>query len=119
MASCAETIADAPRRPTFQKINVPTPGGSPGFRVYFGSIPDYAAQVVGVQLNGVREKSPAAKAGLKAGDIIIKFGDTTVKSVQDYTLALQNYKPGDEVDIIVKRGAETLTLHARLAARPE
>ncbi len=116
---CAETIAAMPVRPTFQKINVPTPGSSPGFRVYFGSIPDYAAQVVGVQLNGVREKSPAAKAGLKTGDIIVKFGDTTVKSVQDYTLALQNYKPGDEVDIVVQRGGQTLTLRAKLAARPE
>src|SRR5206468_10106857 len=35
VAACAETIADMPVRPTFQKINVPTPGGSPGFRVYF------------------------------------------------------------------------------------
>jgi aminopeptidase YwaD len=119
VAACTETIANAPTRPTFQKINVPTPGGSPGFRVYFGSIPDYAAQVEGVQLNGVREKSPAAKAGLKAGDIIVKFGKTTVKGIQDYTLALQDYTPGDEVDIIVKRGVETLTLHAKLAARPE
>ncbi len=119
VADCAEKIADMPVRPAFQKINVPSPGGSPGFRVYFGSIPDYAAQVEGVQLNGVREKSPAAKAGLKAGDIIVKFGDTTVKSVQDYTLALQNYKPGDEVDIVVQRGGQTLTLHAKLAARPE
>jgi hypothetical protein len=119
VAACAEAIANNPERPTYQKINVPSPGGSPGFRVYFGSIPDYAAQVVGVQLNGVREKSPAAKAGLKAGDIIVKFGDTTIKSVQDYALALGNYKPGDEVAIVVKRGAETLTLHAKLAARPE
>jgi aminopeptidase YwaD len=119
VAYCMETIANSPERPTFQKIDVPTPGGSPGFRVYFGSIPDYAAQVVGVQLNGVREKSPAAKAGLKAGDIIVKFGDTTVKGIQDYTLALQNYKPGDEVDVVVQRGGQTLTLHARLIARPE
>jgi aminopeptidase YwaD len=119
VAQCVESIADSPARPTFQKINVPLPGGSPGFRVYFGSIPDYAAQVEGVQLNGVREKSPAAKAGLRAGDIVIKFGDTTVKSIQDYTLALQNYKPGDEVDVVVRRGAEKITLHAKLTARPE
>ncbi len=119
VVSCVESIAGSPERPTFQKINVPSPGGSPGFRVYFGSIPDYAAQVVGVQLNGVREKSPAANAGLKTGDIIIKFGDTTIKSVQDYALALQNYKPGDVVDVVVRRGNETLTLHAKLAARRE
>ena len=119
VADCVERIADSPDRPAFEKINVPSPGGSPAFNVYFGSVPDYAAQVEGVQLNGVRDGSPAAKAGLKAGDIIIKFGDTTVKSVQDYTIALGNYKPGDEVNVVVKRGNETLTLHAKLAARRE
>ena len=84
VAMCAEKIANSPAKPTFQQIKVPSPGGNPGFRVYFGTIPDYAAQVEGVQLNGVREGSPADKGGLKAGDIIVKFGDKTVKSVYDY-----------------------------------
>jgi aminopeptidase YwaD len=119
VAECAERIADSPTRPTYQKVAVTGGGGSPGFRVYFGSIPDYAAMVEGVQLNGVREGSPADKAGLKAGDIIIKFGDLTVKSVQDYTVALSGHKPGDVVKIVVQRGTETLTLTATLAARPE
>jgi aminopeptidase YwaD len=119
VAECAERIADAPDRPTYQKVKVTGGGGSPGFRVYFGSIPDYAAMVEGVQLNGVREGSPADKAGLKAGDIIVKFGDLTVKSVQDYTVALSGHKPGDKVQIVVQRGKETLTLTATLAARPE
>ncbi len=119
VAECAERIADAPDRPTYQKVKVTGGGGSPGFRVYFGSIPDYAAMVEGVQLNGVREGSPADKAGLKAGDIIVKFGDLTVKSVQDYTVALSGHKPGDKVQIVVQRGKETLTLTAILAARPE
>ncbi|HLJ57344.1 MAG TPA: M28 family peptidase, partial [Chthonomonadaceae bacterium] len=119
VADCAERIANAAARPTFQRINVPAPGGSPGFRVYFGSVPDYAAQVQGVQLNGVRDNSPAAKAGLRAGDIIVKFGATTVKGIQDYTLALQDCKPGDQVEVVVLRGGQRLTLHATLAARPE
>ncbi len=119
VAACAERIADTPERPTYQKVSITGSGGSPGFRVYFGSIPDYAAMVVGVQLTGVREGSPADKAGLKAGDIIIRFGDLTVKSVQDYTVALSGHKPGDVVKIVVQRGSETLTLTAKLAARKE
>lgn len=119
VAECAERIADSPERPTYQKVSITGGGGSPGFRVYFGSIPDYAAMVEGVQLNGVREGSPADKAGLKAGDIIVKFGDLTVKSVQDYTVALSGHKPGDVVKIVVLRGNETVTLTATLAARPE
>ncbi|MCW3097640.1 MAG: putative aminopeptidase [Chthonomonadaceae bacterium] len=119
VAECAERIADSPDRPTYQKVAITGGGGSPGFRVYFGSIPDYAAMVEGVQLTGVREGSPADKAGLKAGDIIVKFGDLTVKSVQDYTVALSGHKPGDIVKIVVQRGSETVTLTATLAARPE
>ena len=119
VAMCAERIADSPTKPTFQAIKVPSPGGNPGFRVYFGSIPDYAAQVEGVQLNGVREGSPADKGGLKAGDIIVKFGEKVVKSVYDYTYALQDYKPGDVVKVVIKRGSETLTLTVTLAARRE
>ena len=74
--------------------------------------------VEGVQLNGVREGSPAEKAGLKAGDIIIKFGDRVIKNVYDYTYALQDHKPGDMVQVIVKRGDQTLKLNVTLAAPP-
>jgi hypothetical protein len=120
VADCAARIADNPDRPTFQRVKTPDQNApSRSFAVYFGSVPDYAAQVEGVQLNGVREGSPAEKAGLKAGDIIVKFGDRTIKNIYDYTYALQDHKPGDQVAVIVKRGAETLTLMVTLAARPE
>src|SRR5262249_32082022 len=120
VADCAERIADSPGRPTFQRVSTPDQNApSRSFAVYFGSVPDYAAQVEGVQLNGVREGSPAEKAGLRAGDIILKFGDKTVKNVYDYTYALQDHRPGDRVAVVVRRGSETLTLMATLAARPE
>ena len=120
VAECALSIADNDARPTFQRIQTPDQNApSRGLRVYFGSVPDYAAMVEGVQLNGVREGSPAEKAGLKAGDIIIKFGDKVIKNVYDYTYALQDYKPGDMAQVIVKRGDQTLKLNVTLAARPE
>lgn len=120
VAACAEKIADAPERPTFQQVKTADRNApSRGFRVYFGSIPDYASNVEGVLLNGTREGSPAEKAGLKAGDILIKFGEKTVKNIQDYALALQDYKPGDTVHVVVKRGDRTLTLVVTLEARKE
>lgn len=119
VADCADWIANTPARPTYQQVAAATPTRNTGFRVYFGSVPDYAAGVEGVQLSGVREGSPAGKAGLKIGDIIIKFGGINIKSVQDYTLALGNFKPGDEIEIVIKRGNETLTLKATLVARRE
>lgn len=120
VAECAERIADSPERPTFERMKTTEQSGvARAFRVYFGSVPDYAFTGEGVQLSGVRENSPAAKAGLKAGDIILKFAGKTVKNVQDYTYALQDCKPGDEVEIVVKRGDETLNLKATLISRPQ
>ena len=120
VANCTQRIANAPDRPAFQRIQTPDQNApSRGLRVYFGSVPDYAAMVEGVQLNGVREGSPAEKAGLKAGDIIVKFGERVVKNVYDYTYALQDCRPGDMVQVVVKRGEKTLILNVTLAARPE
>lgn len=118
VADCAVHIADSPDRPVFHKSEKPMqPGG--GFGVYFGSVPDYAAQVVGVQLNAVRAGSPAAKAGIKPGDIIVKFGERTIKNVYDYTYALQDHRPGDVVQVTVQRGSETVTVTATLASRSQ
>ena len=94
-------------RPQYVKVEQPRPtGGEQAIRSYTGTIPDFGEQVEGMKLSGVREGSPAAKAGLIAGDIIIKFGTIDIKNLYDYTFALGEYKPGDEVTVIVKRGTE-------------
>lgn len=118
VSDCVDWTANTPVRPTYQKVAT-TQGNAPSrnFRVYFGSIPNYTSEVEGVLLDGVREGSPAEKAGLKGGDIIIKFGDTRIANIQDYTAALSHYKPGDMIDVTVKRGTETVTLKVTLTAR--
>jgi S1-C subfamily serine protease len=82
-----------------------------------GTIPDFGEQVQGMKLSGVREGSPAAKAGLQAGDIIVKFGKVEIKNLYDFTYALGEYKPGDEVDVIIKRGNESKTMRVKLEKR--
>jgi hypothetical protein len=86
-------------------------------RVYMGTIPDFGEQVQGMKLSGVREGSPAAKAGLQAGDIIVKFGRVEIKNLYDFTYALGEYKPGDPVEVIIKRGNESKTMHVILEKR--
>ena len=49
----------------------------------------------------VREGSPAAKAGLKAGDIMIEFDGKPIQNLYDFTYALRGKKPGDEVKVKV------------------
>jgi hypothetical protein len=94
------------------------PGRGPS--VYLGTIPDYSeTERPGVTLTGVREGSPAAAAGLRAGDVIVSFDGHEVRNVQDYTYALFAKKPGDEVEIVVERGEarEKLKLTATLGRK--
>ena len=56
--------------------------GSSTNSAYFGSIPDYGAdnQGGGVKLSGVSEGGPAQKAGVRAGDVVTKFGEEAVEN---------------------------------------
>jgi len=106
-------------RPLFTKTQEPTrPEGGSEFRVYLGTIPDYGEEVEGVKLSGVREGSPAASAGLKGGDVIVECAGKKIKNIYDYTYALQEHKVGEEIDLVVLRNRDRITLKATLEGRP-
>jgi Tol biopolymer transport system component len=90
--------------------------GEPGereqavMRVYLGTVPDYTEEVEGVKLTGVREGGPAQEAGLRGGDVIVELAGRKITNVYDYTYALQELKADEPVEIVVRRGAETLQL---------
>jgi aminopeptidase YwaD len=88
-----------------------------GLNTYLGSIPEYGANAAGVQLAGVMDGSPAALAGLKAGDVIIRLAGKTIQSIEDLTAALGAQRPGDEVEIVALRSGDPVTLKATLRAR--
>ncbi len=114
------TIADRGERLTLVRVSRPAPvaGTGRGREVYLGSIPDMSApETPGVRLTGVRTDSPADKAGLKAGDIIVEFDGKTVKDLYEYTDALQARKPGDTVKIVVLREGTRVELTATLGRR--
>lgn len=105
------------KRPTYAVAKSESQGRSTGFRVYLGTIPNYAESNDGLKLDGVRDDSPAAKAGLKAGDRIVKMAGHDVKNVYDYTYALGEMKAGQEYEVEIVRGSERLTLRITPAAR--
>ncbi|MGI9165049.1 MAG: M20/M25/M40 family metallo-hydrolase [Pyrinomonadaceae bacterium] len=80
------------QRPTYAVAKSESTGRSTGFRVYLGTIPNYADSGEGLLLDGVRDDSPAAKAGLTAGDRIVKLAGRDVRNVYDYTYALGEMK---------------------------
>ena len=111
-------IESAQSRPAYTRAKAgPAETAGRGFRVYVGTIPDYTEEVKGVKLSGVREGSPAEKAGILAGDIIVRFGEKKVENIYDYTYALQDHKPGDVVTIIVLRDGKEVSLTATLERR--
>jgi Zn-dependent M28 family amino/carboxypeptidase len=105
-------------RPDYIKTQAPQQGTRQGFRVFVGTIPDYSESAEGMLLAGVRDNSPASKAGLLKGDVLIKFGKFDIKNVYDYTYALQEYKPGDEIEVkFVRNKSETITAKMILEKR--
>ena len=92
-------------------------GDRPGARVSLGIIPDFAGDTPGMKISGTRPGSPAEKAGLKADDVIIKFGGKEIKNIYDFTYMLGQFKPGDEVEIVAKRADKEVVLKAKLEAK--
>jgi len=120
VGNVALQLADAQDRPTFQVVadEKPPGGGSgSGYGPYFGSIPDFGQEVNGVKFSDVRPNSPAAKAGLKAGDILVQFGDKPIKNLYDFTDALRRSKVGDVVEVKVMRDGQPVTASVKLEQR--
>lgn len=92
--------------------------GAPGYGAYFGSIPDFSElPIPGVRLSGVRPGSPAEKAGLQAGDIIVKFAGVTIRNLDDLLYALRSKRPGDTVEVLYLRDGQEHQAKATLGER--
>ena len=91
-------------RLTFQKTKSAEQQTVPSFTVTLGVMPDYIYGGPGVKLDGVTEDRPAAKAGIKTGDIVMKIGDFTIDDIYSYMRALSAYKPGDITNVVYQRG---------------
>jgi aminopeptidase YwaD len=105
------------KRPVYTVAKSESTGRAGGFRVYLGTIPNYADSNDGLLLDGVRDDSPAAKAGIKAGDKIVKLAGRDVRNVYDYTYALGEMKAGQEYEVELMRAGERITLKITPAAR--
>jgi hypothetical protein len=114
-------LANAPQPPAFITVAEDKPmgglSGGGGYGPYFGSIPDFAEVKDGVRFSDVRPGSPAAKAGLKAGDILVQFDGKPIHNLYDFTDALRRSKVGQVVEVKVLRDGQPITASVKLEQR--
>ena len=82
-----------------------------------GLMPDFVFSGEGVKIAGVSDDSPAAKAGLVKGDVIIAFDSISVKNLKDYSKYLKEHQPGDAVSFTIDRKSEKIEVYLILSER--
>jgi hypothetical protein len=117
-----ERIARRTTRPAFVPQSAPPPQGTPtsggGYGPYFGSVPDFTESDAGVRFSDIRPGSPADQAGLRRGDVLIRFDGQAIVTLHDFTYALRDKQPGDLVPVVVLRNGREVQAEVKLGVRP-
>ena len=120
-ARVVDAVAGLPTPPVYARVTAPpSPAGRRGgYGPFFGVVPEFGeSEHPGVRVGGVRAGSPAEKAGVRQGDLIVMFGGLTVRTLEDFTFALRGRRAGDRVEVTVVREGVESRLTAVLEARP-
>ncbi len=83
---------------------------TPRFKVTLGIMPDYFYEGKGIKVDGVTEGKPGAKAGMQAGDIVIRLGDYPVSDMTGYMNALAAFEKGKTTRLVVERNGKEIEL---------
>jgi hypothetical protein len=116
----ADRMASEPKRLEYTEVQQPksaSAGSGGGYGPYFGSVPDFRDDLKGVLFADVQNNSPAAKAGLKQGDLLVEFDGKPVQNLYDFTYALRSKKVGDIVPVVVKRNGQDVKVNVTMEAR--
>jgi len=117
-AVMAYRLANADEAPAFVAYQSEVRrAGRGGSRVFTGTIPDYGSDIKGLLLGGVIEGGPAEEAGLRGGDVIIKFGEQEIGDIYDFTFALESARIDVPLEVTYVRDGETFTVTLTPRAR--
>lgn len=72
----------------------------------------------GAGVEEVVEGGPAAKAGIRKGDVIVRVGDSKIESSEDLLAVVRSHQPGDEVRVVYVRGKSESSVTVKLASLP-
>ena len=78
------------------------------FKVTLGIMADYSFGGPGVKVDGVSPDKPAEKAGILAGDLIMKIGEYETADIYKYMEALGKFEKGQKTEVEIKRGSTIL-----------
>ena len=121
VASLARAVGRREELTVVPDVGAPDPSeeaATPGYGAYLGTIPDFSPVEHGVLLSGVREGSPADRAGLRQGDVVVGIGGMEVGDLYDMTDALRSHRPGDTVVVEWLRDGERMSAETTLGERP-
>lgn len=111
-ADLAIALAQRAERVAYKSAPAPAPAGDVrGSGASLGTIPDYAGDSrPGVLLAGARAGSPAEKAGIGRGDLLVELAGTEIRDIQDFMFVLRRATPGQRAPVVVIRDGRRVTL---------
>mgnify|MGYP001180929050 CR=1 FL=1 len=104
------TVLNDSTKLTFTKTADADKTDAPRFKVTMGVVPDYMYDGKGMRIDGVTEDKPAALAGLKKGDVVVRIGNNEVPDMMGYMKALGLYQKGDNAPVTVLRDGKEMTV---------
>ncbi len=114
-------VAELPNKLTYVKTETDSPTSHSKTRgmgnIRFGIIPDYAANAIGLKIEGSSPNTPAEKAGLIDGDIIIGIDDKEINNIQDFMMVLREQQPGNTVTVKYLRDGKEMQVKVLLEAK--
>ncbi|MDH3600304.1 MAG: M20/M25/M40 family metallo-hydrolase [Candidatus Tectomicrobia bacterium] len=97
--------------------STPSKKPAPSRRVSLGTVPDFAYDGQGYRISDIVPGSPAAHAGLQAGDVIVQVDTTPVADIRAFANALRTLQPGATIALTIRRGNAEQIIQTQLTAR--
>jgi putative serine protease PepD len=85
---------------------------------FLGVVLRDSSSQTGAAINQVRAGTPAARAGLRAGDVVTAAAGKRITSASELRATINAHRPGDTISVTYTRGGQSHTVKVKLAARP-
>jgi putative serine protease PepD len=112
-------IAFAVPSNTVKEVLPDLENGTAPKHAYLGLQTTQTQSGTGAQIAEATAGGPSARAGLEAGDVVTKVDGQAITSPDDVAQSISDKKPGDQVDVTVRRGGDEQTVKVTLGQRPE